>query len=555
MRTATALLLLATALTTACGTTARQATPPAPAAPAVPTFDGLDAHARPVTTRSPDAQRYFDQGLNFLYAFNHDQAIRSFQQAVQLDPDCAMAYWGIAIANGPHINNPVVPPEREKAAWDAVQQARARSATASPADRALIDAAATRYADPAPADRRPLDDAYAAAMRDVWVRYPDDPDVGALYAEALMDLRPWDLWRADGQPQPGTETVVSTLETVLDGAPNHPLALHLYIHAVEASPHPEKADAAAARLRDLQPGLGHLVHMPSHIDVRRGRWDEAIVANAKAIDADARYRARVPEQGFYGLYIAHNHHMLAYAAMMSGRSTEAVQTIDALVAGMPEAWKQQYPGIADGYLAMPLEVRMRFGLWDQILAAPEPGPMFPFARAMRHYARGVAFAAQDRTMEARAEQQAFADAIPAVPAGAVFGNNSAHDLLAVANEVLAGEILIREGQTEAGLAALRRGVEREDRLRYDEPPDWILPVRDALGAALLQTGHYAEAERVFRDDLQRLPDSGWALYGLSRSLSLQGKSSEAATVEARFDKVWSKADIQITSSCLCQPGV
>jgi tetratricopeptide (TPR) repeat protein len=549
MRNHTVLFLLSLSLA-ACGAATR---PAPPSVATAPTFEGLDAHSRPVTTSSPTAQKYFDQGLNLLFAFNHDEAIRSFRQATELDPNCAMAYWGVAIANGPHINNPVVPPEREKAAWDAVRAARQRATTATDVERALIEAAAARYADPAPSDRKALDEAYAAAMHDVWQRFPGDADVGALYAEAMMDLRPWDLWTADGSPQPGTDVVVDTLETVLSAHPNHPLALHLYIHAVEASPHPEKADAAADRLRDLQPGLGHLVHMPSHIDVRRGRWDEAVLANAKAMAADRRYRARVPEQGFYGLYIAHNHHMLAYAAMMSGRSAEALRAIDALVAGMPPEWMQEFPMIADGYLAMPLEVRMRFGLWDQILAAPEPAPQFPIARAMRHYARGVAYAAQNRIAEARAEQQAFTDTAAAVPSTAFFGNNTAADLLSVAREMLDGEIQFSAGQVNAGIAALHRGVAQENRLRYAEPPDWIIPVRDALGAALLKARRYREAEAVYRDGLQHIPNSGWALFGLARSLRLQGKTSEAATVEARYRKVWSKADVQITSSCLCQP--
>lgn len=550
MRARTFFLLLA--LLSACAAPPRPAPPP-PAAQ-VPLFEGMDNYSRPVTTSNAAAQKYFDQGLNFLFAFNHDQAIRAFKQAAQLDPNCAMAFWGIAMANGPHINNPIVPPEREKAGFDAAAQARAKANGATEVERALITAAATRFADPAPADRKPLDQAFADAMRSVWQRFPQDGDVGAIFAESMMDLRPWDLWLPDGAPQPGTETIVSTLESVIAAHPNHPLALHLYIHAVEASPHPEKADAASDRLRNLQPGLGHLVHMPSHIDVRRGRWDDAIVANAKAMAADRRYRARVPEQGFYGLYIAHNHHMLAYAAMMSGRSADALRAIDTLVADMPDDWKREFSMIADGFQAMPLEVRLRFGLWDQVLDAPEPGPEFPIARALRHSARGIAYAAKGSIPEARAEQRAFVTAAAAVPETAFFGNNTAADLLAVATEMLDGEILFRDGQINPGLAALRRGVANEDRLRYDEPPDWILPVRDALGAALMQARRPAEAEAVYRDALARVPDGGWALFGLASSLAAQGKSAEAAQVEARFRKVWSKADVQITSSCLCQPG-
>ncbi|HSD25716.1 MAG TPA: tetratricopeptide repeat protein, partial [Vicinamibacteria bacterium] len=325
---------------------------------AVPLFEGLGGLSRTVTTSSPEAQRYFDQGLAFLYAFNHDEAIRAFRRAAALDPKCAMAFWGVAIANGPHINNPVVPDDRAKAAWDALASARELVAGGSPVEKALVEAAASRYAWPQPADRKPLEQAYADVMRGVWKEFPRDADVGALYAESLADLRPWDLWMADGRPQPGTEELVATLESVLSLDPKHPLANHLTIHALEASPHPERADAAADALRDLQPGLGHMVHMPSHIDVRRGRWQQAIDANAKAIEADRTYRSRSPKQGFYRLYMAHNHHMLTYGAMMTGQSELALRTIREMVADIPLEFVKENAW-ADGFLAMPLEVLMR----------------------------------------------------------------------------------------------------------------------------------------------------------------------------------------------------
>jgi len=542
-------LVLLTGLVAGCGGADR------PAAPPVPEFKNLGAHTRKISTASPDAQRYFDQGLNFLFAFNHDEAIRSFREAARLDPDCAMAWWGVAAANGPHINNPVVPPDRSAAAWEALRRAHAAASRATEVERALIVAQAARFADPPPEDRAALDRAYAEAMRTVWRTYPQDADVGAMFAESLMDLRPWDLWTPDGTAQPGTEEVLSTLKAVMSTSPNHPLALHLYIHAVEMSPNPEKADLAADRLRDLTPGLGHLVHMPSHIDVRRGRWVQAITANEKAMASDLRYSAQVPAQGFYRLYMSHNHHMLAYAAMMIGRSAAALASIDEMVARMPEDWRKEYAAIADGFIAMPLEVRIRFGKWDEILAAPEPPEFLPVARALRLYARGVALAAQGKTAEARAEQKAFEAARALVPAEATFGNNTAADLLGVATGMLEGEIAYREGNAEAGLAALRKAVEAEDGLRYDEPPDWILPVRHALGAALLQSSKPAEAEAVFREDLRRLPDNGWSLFGLGRALRLQGKEAEAAVVEARFNEVWSGADVALKSSCFCQPGV
>jgi len=529
---------------------------PARAAEATqPLFSGLGKHTRKVTTASRDAQRYFDQGLNFLFAFNHDEAIRSFRQAAVLDPGCAMAHWGIALANGPHINNPAVDEAHARAAWAALGQAQAALAGAAPVERALVGALAARYADPQPADRKPLDQAYADAMRGVWRDYPGDADVGALFAEALMDLRPWDLWTPEGQPQPGTEEVLATLEAVLARSPRHPLANHLYIHAVEASPYPEKADAAADRLRDLQPGLGHMVHMPSHIDVRRGRWQQAAAANRKAIEADRRYRERVPEQGFYRIYMAHNHHMLAYSYMMEGQGERAIAAIGELVAGIPPDFARESAAFVDGYMAMPLEVLMRFGRWEEILAAPEPAEYHPIARALRHGARGVAYAAQGKTDEARAEQQLFAAARERVSAEAFFGNNPAAAILDVAEHLLAGEILFREGERDGGLAELRLAVAAEDRLRYDEPPDWIQPVRHALGAALLEAGQAAEAEAVYREDLRRLPDNGWSLFGLARSLRMQGREGEAARAEADFKQAWKRADVKLRSSCFCQPGV
>lgn len=532
---------------------ASPATPPPPR-PWEPLFPGLGAHGRRVSTSSAEAQRYFDQGLNFLYGFNHDEAIRSFQQAAALDPSCAMARWGQALALGPHINNPGLPPDRAEAAWTALSKAQALAAGASALERSLIAALARRYAMPQPADRRPLDEAYAQAMRQLYRSNLEDPDLGALFAEALMDLRPWDLWTREGQPQPGTLEVVATLEAVLARAPDHPLANHLYIHAVEASPKPERADAAADRLRDLQPGLGHMVHMPSHIDVRRGRWAQAAEANDKAIAADRRYRGLAPRQDFYRLYMAHNHHMLAYAAMMRGQGERALRATEEMVMGIPGDWLKQN-AFADGFMAMPLEVHMRFGRWDAILDAPDFPEHLPLSRALRRYARGVAYAAKGDLPRARAEQLAFQDARVKVPAEAIFGNNKAADLLAVAGLLLEGEVLAREGKTGPALGALGQAVAREDRLRYSEPPDWIQPVRHALGAVLLKRGRAAEAEAVYREDLQRLPENGWSLYGLARSLRAQGKAKAAATVEERLREAWSQADIRPSSSCLCQDGI
>jgi tetratricopeptide (TPR) repeat protein len=448
----------------------------------VPLFEGLGSHGRDVTTTSPDAQKYFNQGLAFLYAFNHDEAIRSFERAAKLDPNCAMAWWGIAFANGPHINNPAVPEPRAKAAWTALAKAKSAAAAATTVEQELIAALEKRYADPQPADRKALDEAFATAMRQLWKKYPTDADIGALFAESMMDLRPWDLWTLDYQPQPGTDEIVATLEASLAQAPNHPLALHLYIHAIEASAQPERAAAPADRLRDLTPGLGHLVHMPSHIDVRVGAWQKAAVANEKAIAADETYQQKSPEQDFYQVYMAHNRHMLAYACIQRGQSVKALKAINEMAAAIPPQWVKDNAAVVDGFTAMPLEVLVRFGKWDEVLSAPEPPDFLPIARAMRHCARGVAYAAKNDVAKAKAEQKAFLAAKGKVPEEAVFSNNKAHDLLGVAEHLLAGEILYREGKADASISALKEAIRREDQLRYAEPPDWLRPVRHTLGA-------------------------------------------------------------------------
>jgi tetratricopeptide (TPR) repeat protein len=528
---------------------------PAPAEPAVPLFEGTGPHHRPITTASGEAQRYFDQGLAFLYGFNHDEAIRSFARAAELDPTCAMAHWGVAYANGPHINNPEVPEDRARAAWEALGRAREHAPAGTEIELALIGALGARYAMPRPDDRMPLDSAYADAMGEVWSAHPEDADVGALYAEALMGEHPWDLWDRDGSPRRWTGEIVEVLESVLEIDPGHPLALHLYIHAVEASPEPGKADDVADRLRDLMPGVGHMVHMPSHIDVLRGRWEEAITANTKAMAADHSYEEQSPRQDFYRLYMAHNHHMRAFAAMMIGRSELALATMREMVAEMPEDWLEQNATWADGWVAMPIEVLMRFGRWEEILVEPEPPEYLPLSRALRHYARGVAYAAMGDVENARAEQALFEEARTLVPEDAFFGTNAAADLLGVAEALLDGEILYRAGEEEAGFARLREAVQREDALHYDEPPDWIQPVRHPLGAALLQSGKYAEAEEVFRADLAKWPGNGWSLFGLGRALRLQGRDADAAEVEAEFERAWMNADVKLTSPCFCQSGV
>ncbi len=517
-------------------------------------FSGLGDHTRAISTKSKEAQAFFNQGLAFFYGFNHDEALRSFHRAAEYDPECAAIHYAIALTNGPHINYPLVDEKHAAAAWEALGRAQKFADRATAVERDLIAALAKRYADPQPEDRRPLDEAYAAAMRTLWEKYPRDADVGALFAEALMDLWPWDLWSAEGAPRPDTPEVVKTLETVLELASRHPLALHLYIHAMEASPQPEKAAEAADRLRDLQPALGHMVHMPSHIDVRLGEWEQAIAANEKSIVADAAYRKLSPDQDFFRLYMAHNHHMLAFAAIMQGRNERATRAIREMLDEIPDAWLEQNAPFVDGMYCMPYELHLRFGRWDEMLNEPEPREILPITRAFRHYARGVAYAAKGETAAARAEQKQFLAAKSALPDEAMFVQNPAADVLAVADRMLEGEILYREGKADEAIAALREAIAAEDKLRYIEPPDWIQPVRHVLGAVLMDCERFADAEQVFREDLVKHPHNGWSLHGLSRSLARQGKMDAAKAVDVKFRAAWKHADVQLTSSCFCLPG-
>ena len=521
-----------------------------------PLYDGLGSYSRKITTVSAEAQRYFDQGLGFLQGFNHRAAIRAFQQAAELDPQCVMAHWGAALACGPHINSMAVPPPAAELAWKEVGLAQKNVGNASPVEKALIEALAKRYANPSPEDRSGLDRAYADAMRKVWKKFPRDPDVGALFAEAMMDLRPWDQWTPDGKAQPGTNEIIATLDAVLKINPNHPLANHLYIHVMEASPNPERAIAAADRLRDLQPGLAHNVHMPSHIDIRTGQWLKAVDTNAKAVEADQRYQTIFgPPGGFLNVYIAHNRHMLAYAAMMTGQRELAMKHIRAMVAEIPADFLNENALQTEANVAMPLEVMVRFGLWDEILAEPEKySEKMWFTRAFHHAARAIAYAAKGDTVNARKAQSIFVGRAKLVPKEDFISNNSCEALLAVAVPMVEGEILIAEGKIDTGIEQLRAAIQQEDALKYDEPPGWLIPVRHSLGAVLMKQQRFGEAEQVYRDDLARLPENGWSLLGLAESLRKQNKSGdEVAQTQAKFKKIWAKADLTITTSCLCQP--
>ncbi len=520
-----------------------------------PLRNDLGNYTRKITTRNPKAQHYFNQGLAFLHGFNHASAIRSFQEAAKADPNCAMAHFGIALAAGPHINYPLVPPPMAELAWKELTLAQQHADKASPVERDLIDALSKRYANPQPEDRSALDRAYADAMREVWKKYPKDQDVGAFFAESMMDLSPWNQWTNDGQPNPGTEEIVATLETVMKMNPNHPFANHLYIHAIEASPHPEKAMTAANRLRTLQPGLAHNVHMPSRIDIRTGNWQKAIDTNAKAIADDHKYFQSLGKKsaGLIPFYAAHDHHMLAYAALMTGQSKLAMAKIRELESELPPAFVKVAALKAEAFFALPMEAMVRFGQWDNVLAEPEKYEDYmPFSRAFHHAARAIAFAAKGNPEEARKEQTKFNELAAAIPKETEVGNNSAADIVALIQNMLESEIQIAQGKNDEGIAGLQAALKMEDALKYDEPPAWMIPIRHSLGANLMKAGRFAEAEEVYREDLRRLPENGWSLYGLAESLQAQ-KKPEAVLAKARFTKAWAKADIKINSSCLCRP--
>jgi tetratricopeptide (TPR) repeat protein len=551
--TKSAVLLLCTALAGACSSPAKSEDPPKQPEPVL--FGDLGRHRRAVSTKSAQAQRWFDQGLVLAFAFNHDEAIRSFEECARLDPTCAIAWWGVALCNGPHINNPTMDAEHSRAAWEALTKARGLAAGATPLERDLIEALGRRYAEQPPDDRGPLDAAYADAMRALANANPKDTDIAALCAEALMDLHPWDLWNQDGTAKPHTPEIVELLERVLSAEADHPLANHLYIHAVESSPHPDRATPSADRLRTLVPGAGHLVHMPAHIYARTGRWADAAAANEHAIEVDRAYRARSPEQGFYRVYMSHNHQFLAWGSMMEGRSSVAIGEARTMVAEIPPPMVEAMAPFVDGLMALPYATLVRFGRWDEVLREPEPAPYLPVTRALWHFARGTALAATGKVDEANAERTAVEAIAATLKDGVTVGNSQAKDILAIASHALAGEIAAQLGETDAAVVALEKAVSIEDANRYDEPPDWLQPVRHSLGAVLLRAGRAEDAEKVYREDLARWPENGWSLWGLARALEKQGKRAEAQAAELRFAKAWERSETKLDSTCLCLPGV
>lgn len=507
---------------------------------------------RGVTTSSAEAQRWFDQGLVLCFGFDQEVARLAFAKAAEADPECAMAHWGHAYAFGPHINNPSMDDESTRIAHASAQRALELSGGAAPVERALVEALTKRYVWPPPAERAELDRAYADAMRDVWHKFPEDDDVGALFAEALMDLRPWDLWSAEGEPRPETPEVIATLEAVLARTPDHPGAMHYYIHTMEASPTPEKAVPAADRLRARVPGASHLVHMPSHIDIRVGRYADAVAANARATVVDRRRVERHGAGGFYVIYRAHNYHFLMWAAMFDGQRAVALKAARDVVTQLPAEAVAAMPQFIEGFLGSPYHVMVRFGMWDELLREPEPAGELLATTAMWRYGRTLAFAALGRVEEAAAERERFELARARVPAEYTMGNNTVALILEVASAMVAGEVEYRRGNLDAAFEHLREAVRRDDALRYDEPWGWVQPARHALGALLLEQGRLDEAEAVYRRDLERHPGNGWSLHGLAECQRRTGRAAEAAATETHFRSAWKRSDITLRASCFCR---
>jgi tetratricopeptide (TPR) repeat protein len=513
-------------------------------------FAGMGDFHRRIETSSTGAQAYFDQGMRFLWAFNHDEAARSFARAAELDPKCAMCFWGVALTLGPNYNMPMMAEARARVGWQAARQAQALADGASPVDRALIAALAKRFDGAKPIDPSnygTLLAAYANAMRDVAHQFPDDLDVQVMFAESLMNLNPWKLWNADGSPAPGTPEIVSTLEAVLARAPQHPGANHYYVHAVEASNDPGRAIASAERLATAMPAAGHLVHMPSHIMQRVGRYEESAEANRRATKADAAYYRQTQAIDYYPMYSAHNLQFLAAAAAMEGRRAETVSALHDVRKTMPDDMVAGMDGI-DWVVAFLYEADIRFGLWDAMLAEPAPDPRLKGMVVSYHANRAFALAAKGDIAAAQGEAdtaQRMADAVPATQLG---GMNAAHPLFAIAILRARARIAVAKGDKAGAVAALTEAVTTEDGLSYNEPADEFFPTRHLLGAALLDAGHAPAAETVYREDLRRNPANGWSLLGLALALKQQGKAQDAADTQKLFEQAWSKADTKIAGS-------
>jgi tetratricopeptide (TPR) repeat protein len=502
-------------------------------------MQGLGDLHHPVSTSNRQAQQFFDQGLRLIYAFNHDEAAHSFQHAAELDPKLAMAYWGIAEAVGPNYNDPASD-DRFKAAHEAIQKAVDLEGNASATEKAYIEAMAKRFPADPKADRRKGAEDYRDAMREVVKQYPDDLDAATLFAESGMNLHPWGLWHSDGTPEAGTEEIVSTLESVIRRDPNYMGAIHYYIHAVEASPSPERALAGANRLAALAPAAGHLVHMPAHVYIRTGDYDSAVKTNQKAAAADEAYIKSSGAQGIYPMmYYSHNLHFIAMCSAMNGDYAEAKKAANMLAAHVGPAVKDMPP--LEGFMTIPMAVEIRFHRWNDILTAKAPDPAMKTTTVFYHFARGMALAGTGKIAEAEAEYKFVSEAEKATPEDVVFAmpvNNKAKDILKIAENVLGAKIAVAKKDNAGATAMLKEAVAIQDSLKYGEPPDWFFPVRESLGAVLLSSGNAAEAEKVFREDLDRNPRNPRSLYGLREALKAQKRDYDAGFIQKQFDASW-----------------
>jgi tetratricopeptide (TPR) repeat protein len=506
-----------------------------------PLYKDLGSYHVAVTTSSPLAQRYFDQGLRLAYGFNQEESVNSFTAATKADPNCAMCWWGIAYVLGPNVNIPM-DSSAVRPAWEAVGQAARLAQRATPRERAFIQAVALRYAEHPPADRSSLDRAYANAMGNVAHRFPDDPDAATLYAESLMLLSPWDYWTRDSRPKANTTTIVSTLERGLKRYPDHPGLCHFYIHAVEASSNPGRALPCAERLARLMPGAGHLVHMPSHIYMRIGRYDLATQHNQHAIAVDEHYIQDRHPTGVYPLgYYPHNIHFLWAALTMQGRGEEAIAAARKVAAAVPLEAVKQVPFL-EFVVPTPYYALARFGRWEDLLREPAPDTSLRFSRGIWHYTRGLAFVASGQLALAHAQHDSVVAVVLATPPDQMVGLNSAKSILQIAERHLTGMIALSEGKRDNGVRALQAAIRTEDGLRYDEPPPWYLPIRQVLGKVFLDAGQATRAEQLYREDLRQYPENGWSLYGLSQALRKEGKIAQSISTELRYRKAWAKAD-------------
>jgi len=520
-----------------------------------PLFEGMGDYHMPITTTDPDAQRYFDQGMVLAFGFNHAESIRSFRAAQALDPTCAMCFWGEALATGPNINvtsngKAIMAPAERASARAAIDQALALMDGVTPKEQDWIQALDQRYDGQADTPRDPLDRAWADALADMASRYPDDTTVASVYAEALMNTMPWDYWGPDGEAKPDTQAVIASLEAVMAADPDHPLALHLYIHALEASSNASKAEPAADRLANLVPGSGHLVHMPSHIYFRVGRYQDSALANIRAAEVDEAYIAQCNAQGFYpALYYPHNIHFLWASATMQGQSELSLDSARRVVANVRVEQVEQFPTI-QFFRTVPMLSLVRFARWEEILEEPEPYEPFAFARAIWHYGRGVAHAALGDGESALIELAAIEQLEPEVDE--IFMGNvyPARDLLEIAKSLLRGEMAYRAGDAANAVLAFEEAVALQDALPYTEPPFWYYPTRQSLGAALLASNRLAEAQAVFEADLEQYPMNGWSMFGLAEALRRQGDNAGASQIRSRFETVWQFADVSLATSIL-----